>query len=82
MKSLIANKDSKVGGIVKTNNTECKTQSEKKINYGRLKRHGRQSEKSTTCISEIVERENKETKIETIMSENFPKLMKNIILQI
>lgn len=33
----------------------------KKINYGRLKRHGRQSEKSTTRISEIVERENKET---------------------
>ena len=38
--------------------------------------------RSTTCISGIAERENRENEMETIMSENFPKLIKNISLQI
>lgn len=38
--------------------------------------------RSSTYINGITERENKDTEIETIMSENFPKLMKNFCLHI
>lgn len=38
--------------------------------------------RSTTYIIGIAERENKETEFEKILSEKFPKLMKNISLPI
>lgn len=51
----------------------------KTINYRRLKDLEDRVSESSTYINGITERENKKTEIEAIMSENFPKLMKNFI---